>query len=611
VRVAHVVSQFHPGKGELGGIVLALSKQQRLEGVNAEVVTLNRLFADPSAKLRRHDSVEGVPVHRIPFLGASGYPIAPEVLSCIEPFDIVHVHGDDFFCDYLAATQLLHRKPLVLTPHRVAETGFAGFLQAVFFHTIRRMLVRRYARVFASGDYNERRLRSVAGRRLRRIDNGADAEKFADLASRRYAPTLVYFGRFASDRGLDDLIEAFDIVCDELPRARLHLMGSDWDSLVPALEQRIANVRYGSAITIHLDPSEDEIRRVIAKSCFFATASRHEASALPLIAALAAGLVPIVSRISSFSRVLEGIGAGLLVDFRNGSNAGREMAAFVLETALRYRSERTKSIELATQYSWPKVARRIIRQYEDILGWRDRKIFGVRIRPMSRKRAVSEIDRAFAAKERLNVSFANAHSLNIASANEPFRAALQNFLVLNDGLGVDLASRFKFGRAFAANLNGTDFIPDFLALTRHRLRIYLVGATDAAVLKAAESLRLRYPRHTIVGSHNGYFAGIDDIEDTCRNIRAARADCVFVGMGNPLQELWIDEYGGETGANLLFAVGARFDFQAETVRRAPTWIRNLRCEWVFRLLQEPRRLAHRYLVGNILFLSRVLVDGQS
>jgi alpha-1,3-mannosyltransferase len=266
-------------------------------------------------------------------------------------------------------------------------------------------------------------------------------------------------------------------------------------------------------------------------------------------------------------------------------------------------------MQLAARYSWPNVARRVVREYERLLGWREREIFGVRMRPMGQRRAVAEVDRAFAAGQQLKVSFANAHTLNLASANDRFRAALKGFLVLNDGLGVDIASRYKFGRPFTANLNGTDFIPHFLAHTRHRLRIFLVGTSDAAVTLAAQRLRARYPRHTVVGQRNGFFAGPDDIEETCRGIRAARTDCVLVGMGNPLQELWIDEYGKKTGAKVLFAVGALFDFEAGNVGRAPAWIRRLRCEWVYRLLQEPRRLAHRYMVGNVLFLSKVLVDG--
>jgi len=137
-----------------------------------------------------------------------------------------------------------------------------------------------------------------------------------------------------------------------------------------------------------------------------------------------------------------------------------------------------------------------------------------------------------------------------------------------------------------------------------------VGTTDAIVERAAQAFRRSYSRHTIVGYRNGFFLGPQDIEQTCCDIRAARADCVLVGMGNPLQELWIDEHGHKTGASLFFAVGALLDFQAGSVRRAPTWVRNLRCEWTYRLLQEPDRLAHRYLIGNFVFLGRILVDAR-
>jgi len=240
----------------------------------------------------------------------------------------------------------------------------------------------------------------------------------------------------------------------------------------------------------------------------------------------------------------------------------------------------------------------------------ERTILGVNIRDLDRNQAVALIDDALASGQRLNVCFANAQALNVACDNDRFHSALGRFLVLNDGLGADIASRIKFGKPFRDNLNGTDFVPDFLERTQHGLRIFIVGTTDEIVERAAQRLRVTYPRHRIVGWRNGFFLGPQDIEQTCCDIYAARADCVLVGMGNPLQELWIDEYGNDTGASLLIAVGALLDFQAGSVRRAPTWVRNLRCEWTYRLLQEPLRLARRYLVGNFVFLGRVLADAK-
>lgn len=253
-------------------------------------------------------------------------------------------------------------------------------------------------------------------------------------------------------------------------------------------------------------------------------------------------------------------------------------------------------------------AHRYVEEYGRILGEPHRNLLGVTIRTRGREQAVSTIDQAFAEGQRLNVGFVNAHSLNIAIGSSPYRAALEQFLVLNDGLGINLASRLKYGKPFAANLNGTDFVPYFLTATVHRLRIFLVGTSDAAVSEAARTLSLRFPRHSFVGCRNGFFDGPNDIEETCQNIRASDADCVLVGMGNPLQELWIDEHGAKTGARLFIGVGALLDFQAGAVRRAPNWVRRWHCEWAYRLAQEPRRLARRYLVGNFVFLGRVLLD---
>lgn len=611
MRVVHVVRQFYPGVGGLENFVLSLAKQQRLDGVNAEVVTLDRLFSNPSARLLRHDSVEGVPVHRIAFHGSFRYPIAPKILSSIEPYDIVHVHGVDYFCDVLAATRLLHRKPLVLSTHGgFFHTKFASLLKPAFFHTVTRASLRQYRRVFACSANDEVIFRKLVKRRLRRIDNGVDTEKFAQCGPRRFTPTLVYFGRLSSNKGLDRLVDAFDVLRDEIPKARLHIMGRDWDSVLPSLKERIAAARSRSGISIHENPSDDDIRQVMATSSFFVSASLYEGFGLTLVEALSAGLLPMVSYIPSFADILGGSSTGTPIKFEDAKSAGREMAFFMNESRGAYAARRHEAMRLSARYAWPQTAGRFVREYEDILGWREREIFGVKIRPMGRRHALSEIERALAAGRRLNVSFANAHTLNLASSNDRFLAALQNFFILNDGIGVDIASRYKFGRPFAANLNGTDFVPDFLSSTRRRLRVYLVGTSDEAVSKAAERFRARYPRHVMAGYRNGFFTGPDDIEQTCRKIREARVDCVLVGMGNPLQELWIDEFGERTGAQLLIGVGALFDFEAGDVRRAPSWIRHARCEWIYRLLQEPRRLARRYIVGNMAFLFRLIMDAR-
>jgi alpha-1,3-mannosyltransferase len=237
-----------------------------------------------------------------------------------------------------------------------------------------------------------------------------------------------------------------------------------------------------------------------------------------------------------------------------------------------------------------------------------RQFLGVSVAVCNRADAVRHLDDALAKKDVVKVAFANAHFLNVAHRDIQFRTALQDFLVLNDGAGIDLASRIKFGQRFPENLNGTDFTPYYLAQSRHALRIFLLGATAEVVAEAAAVFRRNYPRHTVVGLHHGYLAGDEDALRVCAIMAAVKADVVLVAMGNPLQELWIEKYAAATGAKLFFGVGALFDFTANRVPRAPVWVRSLSCEWAYRLAQEPRRLARRYLIGNPQFLLSILRD---
>lgn len=240
----------------------------------------------------------------------------------------------------------------------------------------------------------------------------------------------------------------------------------------------------------------------------------------------------------------------------------------------------------------------------------ERMILGVRVKVSTQAGEVERLDSALDAGERLNVAFANSHTLRVAHRFPDYRRILQGFHVLNDGIGVDIASRIKFGQKFPENLNGTDFVPHYLASSRHHLRIYLLGARTDVVELAAGKLQERNPRHRIVGYRSGYF-NKDETPVICEEIRRAGADLLLVGMGNPLQERWIVEHGASTDAKLLFGVGALFDFTSGVIPRAPIWMRRMRCEWIFRLILEPRRLAQRYIIDNGAFLKDVILDRTS
>jgi exopolysaccharide biosynthesis WecB/TagA/CpsF family protein len=203
------------------------------------------------------------------------------------------------------------------------------------------------------------------------------------------------------------------------------------------------------------------------------------------------------------------------------------------------------------------------------------------------------------------VFFANAHTLNVASRDHEFRRVLQSSdVVLNDGLGLAVYARMA-GTAFEENMNGTDLLPSIFAAAANRdkpLTVFLFGAKPGHAEKAAATIEARYPSTKVVGLQSGYdHAGVIDA------IRVASPDLLLVGMGNPLQEKWIDEHRSELNAGVVFGIGALIDFLSGEIVRAPRTVRALRVEWIFRMAQEPRRLAGRYLKGNPVFLARSVV----
>jgi alpha-1,3-mannosyltransferase len=238
-------------------------------------------------------------------------------------------------------------------------------------------------------------------------------------------------------------------------------------------------------------------------------------------------------------------------------------------------------------------------------GMKTRTILGVPIIAATAPQTVEMLDLQFERGGPARVAFANANALNIAYRNNRFRSILQNSIVINDGIGVDIASRLLFGAAFPQNLNGTDFTPHYLQSTRHRFRIFLLGSRLGVAERAGEYFARRCPQHVVVGCHHGHFTN-DQTNEIISIIKATNADVILVAMGNPAQELWLADNLQATGCRLGFAVGALFDFVTGQSRRAPAWVRSARLEWVHRLSREPKRLWRRYLVGNPVFLLRVL-----
>lgn len=156
------------------------------------------------------------------------------------------------------------------------------------------------------------------------------------------------------------------------------------------------------------------------------------------------------------------------------------------------------------------------------------------------------------------------------------------------------------GQPLPERVTGVDLVDALCErAAREGRRVYLLGGSADVVARAARRLRERSPG-LLIDYADGYF-GEDHAAERADRIRSARTDILFVGMGVPRQEIFLEEQWDRLGVGMAIGVGGSFDVLAGVRARAPVWAQKTGMEWLFRLVQEPRRLFRRYLVTNAQF----------
>lgn len=234
MRVAHVVRQYQPSIGGMEEVVRNLAQYQQSETIyEPYVVTLDRVFREPDKRLPKNETLDGVPVKRLSFRGSERYPLCPQVLNSLKKADLFHVHGIDFFFDYLALTQALHGRRLLVSTHGgFFHTSFAKRLKKLYFNSVTRASVTAYSRVIATSENDGEIFRQIADTsRLRVIENGVDIKKFEGAASKTLQPTLIYFGRWSVNKGILEALDLMASLCAQQPETpwRLIIAGREYD----------------------------------------------------------------------------------------------------------------------------------------------------------------------------------------------------------------------------------------------------------------------------------------------------------------------------------------------------------------------------------------------
>lgn len=203
--------------------------------------------------------------------------------------------------------------------------------------------------------------------------------------------------------------------------------------------------------------------------------------------------------------------------------------------------------------------------------------------------------------------YLNAHAINLAAKDKEFHAILRNNAFnFPDGMGLKIAGRFE-GYRLQENLNGTDMYPKLMDLAKDNdYSVFFLGAKENVLDNLCLNARKNWETVRIAGRHHGYFDKKEESPSVIEKINFAKPDILFVSFGMPLQEKWIAKYAPSIEAKAIFATGGLFDFYGGKVKRAPIWMRKLGLEWLYRMFIEPKRLWKRYVLGNPVFLMRLI-----
>lgn len=238
---------------------------------------------------------------------------------------------------------------------------------------------------------------------------------------------------------------------------------------------------------------------------------------------------------------------------------------------------------------------------------RDRiEILNTQIDVLDVKQTVEVVKQYLKEKKPLHLMGVNADKINMLNRNKKLKRIVNDCEIINaDGASVILASRY-LGTPLPERVAGIDLMQLIVAVAEQEgYKVFLLGARQEIVDKAARVLRDTHPSLQIVGIRNGYFQK-EQWKEVAESIRKSGADIVFVGITSPAKEYLVDYFLHKEKINCVFmGVGGSFDVLSGMIKRAPDWFQRHNLEWLFRWAQEPRRLFKRYFVGNLTFIMAV------
>jgi alpha-1,3-mannosyltransferase len=348
----------------VGGVerhVEDLCKNLRERGHVSDIACLNSC-AKKDDKLPRYEEYGGMRIFRLSFLDLGFYKIAPGVLRLIKSYDVVHVHGLGFFSDFLGATRLLHRKPLVLSTHGgIFHTPTLSLLKKVYFYLWGSLALKSFRRIIAVSK-NDEAVFSRISPRVTYVPNGINLRDFPRIKRKRERNSLLFVGRLSKNKRVDTLIKTVYFLKEAIPDVKLYVVGEDWGGILGDLKKMAVEMALEENI-FFIGGVRDR-RRLLdyySRSQIFVSASQYEGFGISVLEAMASGMVVAVNDIAAFKNFIKNGENGFILDYSNPKEAAGTLAHIINTDKTNIRIEARKT---SRNYDW----RKLIGEIEKIYG---------------------------------------------------------------------------------------------------------------------------------------------------------------------------------------------------------------------------------------------------
>ncbi|WP_088013310.1 WecB/TagA/CpsF family glycosyltransferase [Gottfriedia acidiceleris] len=230
-------------------------------------------------------------------------------------------------------------------------------------------------------------------------------------------------------------------------------------------------------------------------------------------------------------------------------------------------------------------------------------ILGVNVNVINMQCTLEFIEKNLSRIKGKYICVSNVHTTVMSYENDDY-CNIQNegIMALPDGKPLSVVSKLK-GFKNADRVTGPDLMEEIFNISyENGYKHYFYGSTEETLEELRKKLLKKYPNLSIVGMYSPPFRSVSIEEDNeiIKNINQCNPDFIWVGLGAPKQEIWMNEHKDKVNG-LMIGVGAGFDYHAEKLKRAPIWMQKSSLEWLYRLMQDPARLLTRYFNTNIKF----------